>query len=250
MPEEQDLADGRQDRNNDLNTTQENRRGPLRDDEQPNNMRQDRQRPPLQNRSTGSQRPSRYSQLRRRKTNQTSRTNQTIPSLAGPREPDMSSIYIHPEYHDMNPEYGKTNEEPVWGLAKPLPRVVRPGMRRHDGGGTTSAYPTGQKGEAEPVPELEATPDQGDEQGKDGQAVSSPQSGTRDDTMLHQEMSNADHTDRVPRPVEDEVTEDGSKPYGGQPEHFNKWSMVRHQLREPFAEWLGVRRYPGNSEHC
>ena len=244
MPEEQDLADGRQDRNNDLNTIQENR----------NNMRQDRQRPPLQNRSTGSQRPSRYSQLRRRQTNQTSRTsrtnrtNQTIPSLAGPQEPDTNSTYVHPEYHDMNPDYGKTNEKPIWGLAKPLPRVVRPGMRRHDGGGTTSAYPTGQKGESEPVPELEATPDQGDEHGQDGRETSDPRSGTCDDTMVQQEMSNADAPDRVSRPVEDEVTEDGSKPYEGEAEHFNKWSRVRHRLREPFAEWLGVR-HPTHPDH-
>ncbi|KNG91672.1 putative aquaporin [Aspergillus nomiae NRRL 13137] len=216
MPEEQDLADGRQDRNNDLNTSQESRNELSRTHEQSDNMRQDRQRPPLQYRSTGSQRPSRYSQLRRRQTNQTSRTNQTIPSLAGPREPDTNSIYIHPEYHDMNPDYGKTNEEPVWGLAKPLPRVVRPGMRRHDGGGTTETSR--------------------EKMAKRSRVLSR----ARDDTMLHQEMSNADHPDRVPRPVEDEVTEDGSKAYGGQPEHFNKWSMVRHQLREPFAEWLGT----------
>ncbi|RAQ51504.1 aquaporin [Aspergillus flavus] len=246
MPEEQDLADGRQDRNNDLNTIQENRNEPSTANEQQNNTRQDRQRPPLHYHNTGSQRPSRYSQLRRRQTNQTSRTNQTthtnqtIPSLAGPREPDPNWTYVHPEYHDMNPDYGKSNEEPVWGLAKPLPRVVRPGMRRHDGVGTTSAYPTGQKGESEPVPELEATPDQGDEHGKEGQDVSSPGPGAHGDTMVHQEMSNADAPDRVSRPVEDEVTEDASNPYGGEAEHFNKWSRVRHRLREPFAEWLGT----------
>ncbi|KAE8375722.1 aquaporin-like protein [Aspergillus bertholletiae] len=234
MPEEQDLADGRQDRSHELDTVQEHGSEPSKT-HQPKNMRQDRQRPPLQYCSTGSQRPSCYSQLRRRQTNQ---TNQTAPSLAGPQTADPSSVYVHPEYRGMNPDYGKANEKPVWGLAKPLPRVVRPGMRRHDGSGTTSAYQTRQKGESEPVPELEVTPGHGDEAEKDDQGVSSPRSRTSDDTMVLQEMSNVDSPDRVSRPVEDEVTGVVSMPY--EPEHFNRWSMARHTLREPLAEWLGT----------
>lgn len=36
---------------------------------------------------------------------------------------------MHPGYAELNPEYEQpANNKPVWGLAKPLPRVVRPGM--------------------------------------------------------------------------------------------------------------------------
>lgn len=36
---------------------------------------------------------------------------------------------MHPVYADLNPAYEQpTNATPVWSLAKPLPRVVRPGM--------------------------------------------------------------------------------------------------------------------------
>lgn len=37
--------------------------------------------------------------------------------------------YVHPSYADLNPAYEQpANAKPVWSLAKPLPRVVRPGM--------------------------------------------------------------------------------------------------------------------------
>ncbi|USW52212.1 Putative major intrinsic protein [Septoria linicola] len=37
--------------------------------------------------------------------------------------------YVHPEYTALNPAYEQpANIKPVWSLAKPLPRVVRPGM--------------------------------------------------------------------------------------------------------------------------
>ncbi|TVY85020.1 putative membrane protein [Lachnellula suecica] len=38
--------------------------------------------------------------------------------------------YVDPEYNELNPRYQRPENAPVWGLAKPLPRVVRPGMRR------------------------------------------------------------------------------------------------------------------------
>ncbi|CZR62893.1 related to Putative channel protein, exgression is glucose repressed by Mig1 and Mig2 [Phialocephala subalpina] len=37
--------------------------------------------------------------------------------------------YVDPGYADLNPAYDQpVNSRPVWGLAKPLPRVIRPGM--------------------------------------------------------------------------------------------------------------------------
>ncbi|TVY29264.1 putative membrane protein [Lachnellula hyalina] len=54
-------------------------------------------------------------------------------SLAGP--PAVQEVvatnqpYVDPGYVELNPAYeNPTNARPVWGLAKPLPRVLRPGM--------------------------------------------------------------------------------------------------------------------------
>ncbi|KAJ6001900.1 Glycerol uptake facilitator protein [Penicillium canescens] len=94
-------------------------------------------------------------------------TRDTVPpapshSLAGPSPMDDQSaqgpVYLDPEYRSMNPRYGKNNEQPVWGLAKPLPRVVRPGMRR-DEHTQQETYDTKPRGEAEAAPELGATPE-------------------------------------------------------------------------------------------
>lgn len=54
-------------------------------------------------------------------------------TLAGPGNPIDTIVanqpYVDPGYSDLNPAYEQApNVRPVWGLAKPLPRVVRPGM--------------------------------------------------------------------------------------------------------------------------
>ncbi|KAL5002950.1 aquaporin-like protein [Aspergillus recurvatus] len=54
-------------------------------------------------------------------------------TFAGPEETSQLRAahepFVHPGYSDLNPEYEQpTNTKPVWSLAKPLPRVVRPGM--------------------------------------------------------------------------------------------------------------------------
>ncbi|KAL6692074.1 aquaporin-like protein [Trichoderma pleuroticola] len=54
-------------------------------------------------------------------------------NLAGPTDnPQLRTAhepFVHPGYSDLNPSYEQPNNaKPVWSLAKPLPRVVRPGM--------------------------------------------------------------------------------------------------------------------------
>ena len=53
-------------------------------------------------------------------------------TLAGPQQIDTSAAnqpYVDPGYAELNPAYDQpVNTRPVWGLAKPLPRVIRPGM--------------------------------------------------------------------------------------------------------------------------
>ncbi|PWY67087.1 MIP transporter [Aspergillus sclerotioniger CBS 115572] len=54
-------------------------------------------------------------------------------TMAGPDETPQLRLahepFVQPGYGDLNPSYEQpANAKPVWGLAKPLPRVVRPGM--------------------------------------------------------------------------------------------------------------------------
>ncbi|KAH6674875.1 aquaporin-like protein [Halenospora varia] len=53
-------------------------------------------------------------------------------SLAGPSPIEtvpQNQPYVDPGYAELNPAYDQpSNSRPVWGLAKPLPRVIRPGM--------------------------------------------------------------------------------------------------------------------------
>ncbi|KAJ5175965.1 MIP transporter [Penicillium canariense] len=54
-------------------------------------------------------------------------------TLAGPDETPQMRLsqepFVQPGYADLNPSYEQANNaKPIWSLAKPLPRVVRPGM--------------------------------------------------------------------------------------------------------------------------
>ncbi|OAP64643.1 hypothetical protein AYL99_00615 [Fonsecaea erecta] len=60
-------------------------------------------------------------------------TRESVPfSLAGPRVSRPSReqrSFVSHEYQESCPEYGQPLDEPIWGLAAPLPRVKRRGMR-------------------------------------------------------------------------------------------------------------------------
>ncbi|KAJ5871147.1 Glycerol uptake facilitator protein [Penicillium soppii] len=184
---------------------------------------------------------------------------QTVPShtVAGPNTMNGQStqgpVYQDPEYQSMNPRYGKDNEKPVWGLAKPLPRVVRPGMRRNE---TTDqkSYNTNPRGEAEPAPELGATPGLANSRSNATDRRTAPPPPQHPPTYasaaqegLPQEYAVYEaQPDGLLRPMENEV-EDGSRTTQEenmvQPpreEFLNQWVRVRHLLKEPFAEWLAT----------
>ncbi|KAF3004525.1 hypothetical protein E8E15_001154 [Penicillium rubens] len=56
-----------------------------------------------------------------------------IPSYSlagsGAQNPNNNRGYADEEYVLYNPQYGKGDDGPIWGLAQPLPHIVRPGMR-------------------------------------------------------------------------------------------------------------------------
>lgn len=77
--------------------------------------------------TNGSQRPQ----------NTASRSNNAVRqsrrpdfSLSGNTAFQHQGSFVDPGYHALNPNYRKKKDAPLWGLAKPLPRVIRPGMKR------------------------------------------------------------------------------------------------------------------------
>lgn len=96
-------------------------------------------------------------------------TNNTPPedrphySLAGnDGGPQREPHYVDKEYYDYNPNYQKPKDAPVWGLAKPLPRVVRPGMRRGNNNGPAENKHAENEtpGDAESIPQVGMIDDQ------------------------------------------------------------------------------------------
>ncbi|KAJ5982853.1 Glycerol uptake facilitator protein [Penicillium waksmanii] len=177
-------------------------------------------------------------------------------SLAGPGMMDAQQMqgktYIDPEYQGLNPRYGKNYEKPIWGLAKPLPRVVRPGMRR-DESNIQNAYQPSPAGDAEPAPELGATP--GLTSSQSGNDHKSTQDQQTYATAAKQGLPGekriyAPQPDGLLRPIESEVNGNGlpsntdtgqmSTEQQPQEEFLNSWVKIRHQIKEPLAEWLAT----------
>ena len=128
-------------------------------------------------------------------------------SLAGSQTPVRKQplAYIDPDYTLYNPHYEEGTHEPVWSLARPLPRVVRPGMRPESAAQDEdkeeqgeSSRDHGRPGPAAEEPPAEAPPS--DEQDRPEARVARP-----DDRGFH-----------------------------------NSWSKLRHIFRRELAEWVGT----------
>lgn len=107
------------------------------------NARRTSERPPAENaaptsRNLNSRRSQRRPELNHRQQHPILNNLPRLPtfSLAGSASyaPNQNNVsYVAPGYHELNPNYNAPANKPLWGLAKPLPRVVRPGMRGKDG---------------------------------------------------------------------------------------------------------------------
>ncbi|KAK8189636.1 aquaporin-like protein [Phyllosticta paracitricarpa] len=169
-------------------------------------------------------------------------------SLAGPS--DLPAVaahqpYVEPGYADLNPAYEQPiNSRPVWGLAKPLPRVVRPSM----------------------VPqEDEQVPSAGATAGNQASSDSDLEKGQVEPTFNMGKLSNKLRGARERREKEGQLPDNASttttehdlhdddkdwleeelelRPYVPEDEIHNNhthWSVIRTRFREPFAEFLAV----------
>lgn len=75
--------------------------------------------------------------------------------------------YIDPKYYELNPNYQRKPQGPLWGLAKPLPRVVRPGMLGMQHAVEDKQAEQQQPGSTEAIPQVGMINEQRENAGKD-----------------------------------------------------------------------------------
>lgn len=167
---------------------------------------------------------------------------------------DHNFAYVDERYGDLNPQYHLPQVQQIWGLGRPFPRVVRPGMLRkieedqkkekrdrkkaeREGG-----EEKGEEGlDREPLPDgqsaLSGTGDFG--QGPPGGPARWAEE-ERERERREKEMEEDDK--QAPRRNEEDEYED--EPDEEITEYLNKWCKIRFRYRELLAEWLAVRLLP------
>ncbi|EYE96335.1 putative aquaglyceroporin [Aspergillus ruber CBS 135680] len=129
-------------------------------------------------------------------------------SLAGSQPPSRNQpvAYVDPEYTQYNPHYNEENREPVWSLAQPLPRVVRPGMR----------------------PESAIKEEDKEEQDKPSKDHQGP------GPAAQEPPAEVPPTDEQEDRPEAKVARPDDRGF------HNRWSKLRHFFRQELAEWIGT----------
>ncbi|KAJ5781561.1 uncharacterized protein N7518_010044 [Penicillium psychrosexuale] len=122
---------------------------------------------------------------------------------SGAQNPNNNQGYTDEEYQKYASQYNKQDDGPTWSLAHPLPHIVRPGMRH-------GALPEDRK----------------EDRKEDRNGTTENQQDSAHEEEVCKQQSAENRTKKVNDPKEDGF--------------FNSWSKIRHQLREPLAEWLGT----------
>lgn len=168
-------------------------------------------------------------------------SSRPIYSLAGNNTyQNIGLSYVNPEYYALNPGYQKPKDQPLWGLAKPLPRVVRPGMRR--------------KGQEEEVVE-----DKDAEQEQPGSAEAIPQVGMindqREDAGLEANTSKDteergyghQHEQRQPPPERAESV--GAQDSHSQFSTTGQCGTPKEEKGDPMDEWSARQKLSHGSSN-
>jgi hypothetical protein len=184
-------------------------------------------------------------------------------TLAGPnfqdenrgRSRNQHQAYVEPGYAELNPAYDQPgNVRPIWGLADPMPRTVRPGTKPSD-----QEIQTGKPREDVLQP-TDSQMEQGNGQRLDlNNITKDTNDATKDRERKHTERygKNQRHQDlseddkEMDGEMDDEDAEatqnQGDEDYTPlndiQEElhnHHTLWAVFRTKLREPLAEVLAV----------
>lgn len=167
-------------------------------------------------------------------------------SLAGSSRPVAHEpAFIDPEYYSYNPNYEKPKQKPLWGLAKPLPRVVRPGMRpgedRKDrkgkDDGTTAVQTHDHEPGTQPIPEIEKIASQrqwGHRDSKAAQRVGSRQSQAR---TWSRQSAGERKPSTTPLPAQAAAT----TPSSNVGSMFDKYGTPRDEKEDPMEKWTSTK---------
>ncbi|RDW77046.1 aquaglyceroporin-like protein [Coleophoma cylindrospora] len=108
----------------------------------------------------------------------TSRRQQFLEQDSHPVRPEFSlagglglhhqqGSYVDPKYYELNPTYQRKPQGPLWGLAKPLPRVVRAGMLGKQDAVEDKQAEHAEPGSSEVIPQVGMIDEQREQVGKE-----------------------------------------------------------------------------------
>lgn len=183
-------------------------------------------------------------QLTRQSTTRPSTTRGGSYSLAGPRtldgkprQPGRHEAYVEDGYRELNPEYERGVDNPVFSLGGNLPHTVRGFMRRDpDTGKNRPIGVEGEgKGETETPPQLQNINDRTHSQGQRESGAndeSRERSGDRRGLQIRSTSTRDNDGHNLGKTLTPE------EPKVDKP--FNPWAAFRKNHQDPLAEWLGV----------
>jgi hypothetical protein len=189
-------------------------------------------------------------------------TGKPIFTLAGPscqdenrgRSRNQHQAYVEPGYAELNPAYDQPgNVRPIWGLADPMPRTLRPGTKPSD-----QEIQTG-KSREDVLQPTDSQMEQGNGQRLDLNNIDINDA-TKDRERKHTERygKNQRHQDlsEDDKEIEDgELGDEDAEATQNQGDgdytplnniqeelhnHHTLWAVFRTKLREPLAEVLAV----------
>lgn len=172
-----------------------------------------------------------------------------------PRQPGRHEAYVADGYRELNPEYERGADNPVFSLGGNLPHTVRGFMRRESETGKKRPFGVeGEgKGETETPPQLQNIGDRthSHEEGESGANDGSKEQSGNHAGLQIRTASARNKDGQNLGTIGEEVTMDPSADSGDDektltPEEpkderpFNFWAGFRRRHQDPLAEWLGV----------
>lgn len=183
-----------------------------------------------------------------------------------PRQPARHATHVEEGYRELNPDYEREVNDPVFSLGGNLPHTVRGFMKRH-GGHSSKSKRVGvereEKGARERAPQVQNTDEratrtceQANRNNTDdafGQKAPISPSGDVGMRTLQAQDSQGRNLNTIGEeatilPKSGDQSDDEktlAADASAEPPPFNPWAGFRRKYQDPLGEWLGVRRFGG-----
>jgi len=188
----------------------------------------------------------------------------TLYSLAGPpetrlRPPPRHETYVDDGYRDLNPEYEREVQNPVFSLGGNLPHTVRGFMKRGGNGGKSSrvGVEKGEKGDTEAAPQVQNAEDRATRtreqvsrnntsESLHAESPSTPSGNVGMRTLQARDQDGHALGTIGEEPVQLNEQSDDERTLAEDPANdrpFNPWAAFRRKYQDPLGEWLGVSNH-------